>query len=561
MSPRTRARSRALVALCWGALTACGGDDGSASGTESNSASGTGGTIAAEDVTASDDEGCGDLLSCAGDCVDPQSDVEHCGGCDAPCLSGLACIEGACAIVCGELDLCGGDCVDTQSDAAHCGGCDTPCQSGQPCLSGQCVPVCDDGTITCGVTCVDPSNDEAHCGDCDSPCEAGQPCAFGECVDAAVHHVLITGQSLSVGATSIVVSTEQPYDNVSFNTGVRAGGTNLTAFIPLVETQGGSEGETIASGMANLATELAEAAGYPGRVTLASANGVGGLAYSALAQGTAPYANGLAQVTAGVTVATEQGLTAYVAAVANVHGETDHVTGNVDYEANLLEWQANYQLDVQAITGQTAPVPMFVCQMSSQTAYGSTTSLIPSAQLAASRSAPGRIFVVGPKYFLTYTDGVHISGESERHLGEYYAKAMDQVLVGGQPWVPLSPREVARKGAEIRVAMHVPAPPLVLDEVAVSNPGNYGFTYTDDSGAPPAIASIALEGEDTVVISLDAVPTGGNQRIQYAHVGVGGQPGGPMTGARGNLRDSDATPSRHGYDLANWCVHFDEPVP
>jgi len=28
-----------------------------------------------------------------------------------------------------------------------------------------------------------------------------------------------------------------------------------------------------------------------------------------------------------------------------------------------------------------------------------------------------------------------------------------------------------------------------------------------------------------------------------------------------NLRDSDATPSRHGYPLFNWAVHFDEPVP
>ena len=50
-------------------------------------------------------------------------------------------------------------------------------------------------------------------------------------------------------------------------------------------------------------------------------------------------------------------------------------------------------------------------------------------------------------------------------------------------------------------------------------------------------------------------------RIRYAHTGGVGQPAGPTTGARGNLRDSDATPSRHGYPLFNWAVHFDEPVP
>ena len=34
-----------------------------------------------------------------------------------------------------------------------------------------------------------------------------------------------------------------------------------------------------------------------------------------------------------------------------------------------------------------------------------------------------------------------------------------------------------------------------------------------------------------------------------------------QTGARGNLHDSDKTPSRYGNDLFNWCVHFDEAVP
>jgi hypothetical protein len=32
-------------------------------------------------------------------------------------------------------------------------------------------------------------------------------------------------------------------------------------------------------------------------------------------------------------------------------------------------------------------------------------------------------------------------------------------------------------------------------------------------------------------------------------------------GARGNLRDSDATPSQYGYDLWNWGVAFDAAVP
>jgi hypothetical protein len=204
---------------------------------------------------------------------------------------------------------------------------------------------------------------------------------------------------------------------------------------------------------------------------------------------------------------------------------------------------------------------MFTDQMSSFTAFGSATSRVTQLQLEASRAAPDRIVLVGPKYVLPYVpDGVHLTGEGERWLGEMHAKAFERVLVNGEPWRPVSPREITREGAEITVRFWVPAPPLVLDETLVTNPGNYGFGYTDTSGAPPTITSVALAGEDSVVITLSAPPVAGNQRVTYAQNGIVGQPAGPTTGARGNLRDSDSTASRHGYSLFNWCVHFDEAV-
>jgi hypothetical protein len=99
----------------------------------------------------------------------------------------------------------------------------------------------------------------------------------------------------------------------------------------------------------------------------------------------------------------------------------------------------------------------------------------------------------------------------------------------------------------------------VLDTTRVDDPGNQGFEFTDDSGAPPAIDGVAITAEDTVEITLAAPPTGGNRRIRYAYT-FGGC-GGPRTIARGNVRDSDATPSQAGYELFNWSVHFDLPVP
>ncbi|MCA9661819.1 MAG: hypothetical protein KC486_26000, partial [Myxococcales bacterium] len=316
---------------------------------------------------------------------------------------------------------------------------------------------------------------------------------------------------------------------------------------------------TIASGLANLTAELELAEGRP-HVVAASAHGISGTPYVNLKKGTASFAAGMTQVAAAAQIAADQGDTLAVRAVTIIHGESDHLGGNLLYADNLLEWQADYEADVTAITGQVHPVPMFLCQMSSWTRYNSATSPIPYAQLDAADTRPDRIFVVGPKYFLPYVDGVHLSGDGERWLGEHYAKAYRRVLIDGQPWVPLRPRALTRDGAVITVDFDVPAPPLVLDAELVSDPGNYGFEFWDSSGAPPTITSVELTGDAQVTITLAEAPVAGNKRLRYAFTGIPGQNGGPQTGPRGNLRDSDPTQSRHDYPLYNWAVHFDEPV-
>ncbi|MEZ4453385.1 MAG: MXAN_6577-like cysteine-rich protein [Nannocystaceae bacterium] len=501
------------------------------------------------------------LEPCDGACVDLGHDPGHCGGCGLACDDGLACVEGACDLACGASSTpCGGSCRDLEVDPEHCGACDHACPPGVGCADGVCALECGEGQAACGEACVELGNDEAHCGGCDITCPIGQPCVYGECVAATRHHVLITGQSLSTGAKAAPVSTMQPYANVSFNTGVRAGGVGLTSFIPLVETWNGVEGETIASGLANGVAAAAEARGEA-YAMLVSAHGVSGQPYSALKKGTGPYAQGMAQVAAGIELAIQAGEDAAPRAVAVIHGEADQIGGNLAYTAALLSWQSDYEADVAAIVGAARPLPLFLCQMSSFTFFSGATSIIPGQQLAAARARPDRIFLVAPKYFLPYADGVHLTGEGERWLGEYYAKAYRKVLIDGERWAPLWPVAVAREGAVITVDFAVPAPPLVLDEVLVTNPGHFGFEYTDSSGAPPAIASVMLVGEASVQVTLEAPPAAGDRRIRYAFTGVKGQWGGPTTGARGNLRDSDATPSPNGYALYNWAVHFDEPVP
>jgi hypothetical protein len=152
-----------------------------------------------------------------------------------------------------------------------------------------------------------------------------------------------------------------------------------------------------------------------------------------------------------------------------------------------------------------------------------------------------------------------MTAASYRWLGEYYAKAYVAVVVERRRWRPLSPASATRSGAVITLRFHVPVAPLVFDTTRVSDPGNYGFEYTDDS-SPPAISSVAIEAPNIVRVTLAGTPTGANKKIRYAYTGTIDADAGPTTGARGNLRDSDGTISRSGNELFNWCVHFSMDV-
>ena len=381
--------------------------------------------------------------------------------------------------------------------------------------------------------------------------------------------MLATGQSLSVGAVGTpALSTTQPYDNTMFVSGAISGGAGLTSLLPLRETTV----ETMSSSFASLVTKMArdvilvgQPAGKTSHDLLVSVHGIGGVAYAGLKKGgtTAAYANGIAQATAGRNLAVAANKSYVVRAVTNVHGESDHIAVNASYEANLLTWQADYETDVKAITGQTESIPMLHSQFSSWTRFGgSLTSPIPSAQLASHVSAPGKLILVGAKYHLPHVaDGVHLTNESYRHMGEDYAKVYRRVILEGKTWEPVRPKSITRVGAVVTVKMHVPAPPLVIDTALVTDPGKNGFEWVDAGPTTPTIVSVAVAGFDTVIVTLSAAPTGANGHLRYAYTGIAGALGGPTTGPRGNLRDSDATPSRNGYALYNWCVHFDSAVP
>jgi hypothetical protein len=156
-----------------------GGSGGSAAGT-----SGKGGTASTAGSTGSaGSAGSGPVCSggqmqCGGACVDIQTSLAHCGGCDRACGTGQACSVGACTCSNGAT-ACGTSCVDLQTDKAHCGTCTTSCSADQSCVAGSCR--CPTGSTTCGTACVDVQASDAHCGGCNMPCSGGSRCMAGMC--------------------------------------------------------------------------------------------------------------------------------------------------------------------------------------------------------------------------------------------------------------------------------------------------------------------------------------------------------------------------------------------
>ncbi len=408
-----------------------------------------------------------------------------------------------------------------------------------------------------------------------------------------VNHVLSTGQSNSVANDGVPVLTNtQPYSNLMFDVGVMTAAScdgdgckayqKPSSFLPLVE--GDSfwyPVETMSSGLANEAAKLGVAKNH---AILVSLHGRSGNGYWCLRKGSCPwwpdrgyvqpFAEAMMQVTDAKAIASAAGKSYAVRAVTAIHGEHDHYAYSsndsafplvgtdgastvTDYSDALLEWQRDYEASVKAITGQTVPVPLFVNQYSHWN-DGATTK-IAYMQLDAHVRSQGKVVLVGPTYALEYSsDCLHFKSHSERQLGEYFGKAYARVVIEGKKWEPLRPIQVTLAGNVVTAKFHVPSPPLVLDTTRVGDPGNYGFEWYDSSGSPPAITNVAITSPDTVQVTLASAPTGNDKRLRYAYTFEGC--GGSGTIARGNLRDSDATPSNYGYDLFNWAVHFDVGV-
>lgn len=363
-----------------------------------------------------------------------------------------------------------------------------------------------------------------------------------------ISHVLFIGQSLALGSNSgTPISTYQRNLNRMFRGGVLGGtefstATDYTGLDALVER--GTE--TPAFGFTDY---LAYKAGR-NKPFMVSNCAVGGQTLAALSKGTASYIMGLQHIRHGRHLLGNRGR---VTALLSFHGESDSV--NPTYNTELRQWQLDYETDINALQGTSGRRPIFSSQ-NGWPDFGSSQMNSVLGMLSEHEANPTKSILVGPRYFLTHTsDGIHMPAASYRRLGEYYGKAYYQHVIQGTQWEPLRPT-VTRSGAVITVDYTGAVGGITLDTTLVSNPGNYGFSYTDD-GTPPAISNVSITGLNQIKVTLASTPSGANKKLQYGF--NGNAFAGPTTGRRGCVRDNDtATSPYDGTRLYNWGVYFEK---
>lgn len=338
----------------------------------------------------------------------------------------------------------------------------------------------------------------------------------------------------------------------------------LTDFKPLVAMQSQlviNQGATVLEGMGySFADAVYTTMGIKPKIVMGAA-GWGGRFQSDLAKGSIPYQNYMTALTRIKELAEAKGYVVIVPFIPLIHGESDST--REAYMEGIKTWQADFNTDIKAITGQLSDVPMICTQASTFSGTANTYGVL--APYFASELATTHH--LGPPYYPypLYTDNLHL-GPSGALLGEKIGHVAARVLglFGTKTYGTIRPMSVFFDSANtIDITFTVPTKPLVRDttNVVVNNPApaDWGFKIRDGSNAVVPITSISIVDGDTVRIVTATTPAPGEHRkVEYALSGFPASP--KVTGQqpRGQLRDSTNIKSitEPLVTLYDWCPHF-----
>ncbi|NEG91099.1 SwmB domain-containing protein [Leclercia adecarboxylata] len=360
---------------------------------------------------------------------------------------------------------------------------------------------------------------------------------------AAVNFILAYGQSLSTGVRAqSILSTTQPYSNITFSSGVRGNSGDYSAVKPLVEDDakptpdGESDAaETICSGTANyasLAMYRENGVDPDDHVIFCSTAGHGGYSIAQLSKGSTWYNTQFLNHLNGA-----KALNPDIAlhAIAWLQGESDSLNTSYTKESHLaalLKLQSDITADARGITSQGSPVMFLSYQHSARV---KTNDAVPLALLEACKTSDYFYFVAPTYAFPHYTDGLHLLAVGYKWIGAYYGRAYKQAVIDGIKPLAIMPEGATWRGNKITVRFTVPVPPLVLDTTNLAPTKDHGFAVSV-GGVAQTISSVTVQGGNSVVITLSSPITSAPEvRYAFDNLGTGLT---LQSGASGNVRDS-----------------------
>jgi len=426
--------------------------------------------------------------------------------------------------------------------------------------------------------------------------------------------ILFHGQSNAVGTGGTPALTlQQIYANVTFNGGVRPGtdAAAMTSLVPLVESDGGhgTGGEVGTNACADGLVAYTETidrvpwrAQYSRYSAFTGAEGGRPIGYFAtFLDDTNPggyqgWLNNQLRLRAMFSLmraeAQRDGGSIGWLATTWQQGETDS-TGlsetRASYRSKLVALERAHWLKIcQVELPEQSWRPLWiVAQVCSHNSYGTSSMafcnpFIALAQRDACLGSP-YLRMVNPQYIFDYADEaalkhpmLHLTNESHRWQGRYFARAILQLIHDRMAGVPLrhpaldmiSARRVGAR--DIDVVFNVPGGVLTIDTRWVAATRNAGFDIRDARGAlvpvdatdDNLVAGVRVVGNDTLRLRLKADLPVAAQKISLGwgdpaeiHA-VAGRHGGPRTNIRDTAGDLDtyvasdgSTRPMHNYAL------------
>ncbi len=318
------------------------------------------------------------------------------------------------------------------------------------------------------------------------------------------------GQSLSLGVTKPdyvkLVNTTQPYLNQMFSGTIRSTTPETDTLVPLVETNKvlpGAEdypqSETYLSSFVNELTrklmaerQVTSAADLPFKF-FGAAHGVAGLKLVELIKGTASYDTFLKYVTNAKRLANASGKTYLELCGFLSQGESDYrdQTPPEDWEALLVQYLADKNQDVKAITGQKFDRVVVAAQLASHRAY---TRVVPTIALSIAKLARQGYLQIGyPAYVGKYVDSVHMSPDEYIYCGRLAQRSLHRALQRNREGKPFGITWLAIIDEFVQGTIHVytyevPTMPIRIRTDWVWEISNYGFAVvTKFCSASPGI--------------------------------------------------------------------------